>query len=101
MKVLGARCIVREIKNSDTTTSGIVIPGQDKKPTNKGIVIAVGDGAMLEDGRKVPVDLKVGDTVIYSAFAGSPIVVSDKHAKKDGEEEFIVLNERDILAVIE
>lgn len=101
MKVIGARCIVKEIKKSDMTQSGIVIPGQDKKPTNQGIVISVGDGAMLDDGRKVPMQVKVGDKVIYSAFSGSPIVVSDEHEKKDGAEEFIVLNERDILAVIE
>ncbi len=56
---------------------------------------------MLDDGRKVPMQVKVGDKVIYSAFSGSPIVVSDEHEKKDGAEEFIVLNERDILAVIE
>jgi chaperonin GroES len=94
MKVLGARCIVKEIKLPEATKSGIVIPGQEKMQTNRGIVIAIGDGAMLDNGTKVPMQVKPGDEVVYAQFAGSPIEGKDK-------EIYLVLNERDILCVFE
>ena len=93
MKVFGARIIVKEDRAGDTTKGGIIIPGQDKQPTFTGTVIAVGDGAMLEDGTKVPMQVAVGDRVVYTNFSGSPISV-------DGE-TVLVLNERDLLAKID
>ena len=94
MKVFGARCIVKEEKKeSNKTTSGIIIPGLEKEPTYTGSVVAVGQGAMLETGVRVPMDVKVGDRIIYTAFSGTPI-------EKDGE-TFIILNERDILCVLD
>lgn len=93
MKIFGARCLVKEIKNEDNKTqSGIILPGSEKEPTYRGIIIEIGDGAMLDTGVKVPMQVKVGDEVIYQTFSGSPIDV-------DGD-QYIVLNERDILAVI-
>ena len=92
MKVFGARCIVKEIPKEEKSFSGILIPGQTKEPTYMGYVIAVGDGAMLDNGIKVPMQVKVGDKIIYTTFSGSPINV-------DGE-EYIVLNERDILCTL-
>ena len=93
LKVLGARAIVEEIKLEEKTKGGIVIPGREKESTNRGKVIGVGDGAVFEDGTICPMQVKVGDTVIYAHFSGSPIVVEDK--------TYIILNERDILCVIE
>lgn len=95
MKVFGARCIVEEIKQGETTKSGIVLPGADKEPTYRGIVIAVGDGALLENGTKVPMDVKEGDEIVYTTFSGSPI--KDETSGKT----FLILNERDILAVLD
>lgn len=92
LKVLGARCVVKEKKNTEETSSGIIVPGREKEPTYVGEVIAVGNGAMLENGERVPMDIKVGDTVVYTTFSGSPIKYHD--------EELIILNERDILCVI-
>jgi len=92
LKVLGARCLVREHKLEEKTQSGIVIPGREKEATNRGKVILVGQGARFEDGTLCPMQVSVGDEVIYAHFAGSPIEV-------DGE-TFIVLNERDILCVL-
>lgn len=92
IKVLGARCVVKERKNEETTSSGIIVPGREKEPTYVGEVIAVGNGAMLENGQRVPMDVKVGDTVVYTTFSGSPI--------KHNDEELIILNERDILAIL-
>lgn len=95
MKVFGARCIVKEDKLSETTKSGIIVPGRDEQQTNRGTVIAVGNGALLENGVRVPMDIKVNDRVVYTAFSGTPIVVDNT------KETYIILNERDILAVIE
>lgn len=93
-KILGARCLVQEIRQDAETTSGIVIPGREKEQTNKGIVLVVGDGAILEDGTKVPMKVNVGDHVLYSSFSGSPV-----KASSDDPDTFIILNERDILCV--
>lgn len=97
--IKGARVLVKEQKLSEETASGIVLPGREKEHTNQGIVLAVGDGAILEDGTVIPVAVKVGDKVMYTAFSGSPIVNAD-----DNEEEqdvrYLILNERDILCQI-
>lgn len=95
IRINGARVLVKEERLSDTTASGIVMPGREKQQTNKGKVLVVGDGAMLENGTKIPVQLEVGETVIYSSFSGSPI-------KQDANDEdvYLILNERDILCVI-
>jgi chaperonin GroES len=96
--VKGARVLVKEQKLSEETSSGIVLPGREKEHTNQGIVLAVGDGAILEDGTLIPVGVKVGDKVMYTAFSGSPITKAG-----DDEEEgvrYLILNERDILCQI-
>lgn len=96
IRINGARVLVKEEKLEDTLASGIVMPGRNKQQTNIGTVIKVGDGAMLENGTKVPVNVKAGEIVIYSSFSGSPI-----KEKADDPDEYIILNERDILCVIE
>ena len=96
VRINGARVLVKEIKLSEETQSGIIMPGRDKQTTNKGIVIQVGDGAMLENGTKVPVGVSIGETVVYSSFSGSPVKVNSTD-----EENYLILNERDILCIIE
>ena len=96
IRINGSRVLVKEERLSKETESGIIMPGRDKQQTNKGKVLVVGDGAMLENGTKVPVAVKVGETVIYSSFSGSPI-----KAKADDEDTYLILNERDILCVVE
>ena len=97
IEIMGARVLVKEDTLSQELDSGIVLPGREKEETFQGIVLAVGEGAMLEDGTIVPMKVKVGDKVLYTAFSGSPIV-------KAGEEEdgvrYLILNERDILCKI-
>ena len=95
--VNGARVLVKEHKLSEETDSGIVLPGREKEHTNQGIILAVGNGSLLENGTKVPVQYNVGDKVLYTAFSGSPIVMAG-----DEEEEcrYLILNERDILCKI-
>lgn len=96
IRINGARVLVKEERLSAETSSGIIMPGREKQQTNKGKVLVVGDGAMLENGTKVPVAVEVGDTVIYSSFSGSPI-------KQDPNDEdvYLILNERDILCIID
>ena len=96
IRINGSRVLVKEEKLSETTSSGIIMPGRDKQQTNRGKVLVVGDGAILENGTKIPVAVKVGETVIYSSFSGSPI----KQNAND-EDTYLILNERDILCVVE
>ena len=96
IRINGARILVKEDKMGEKTDSGLVIPDRKKQHTNRGVVLAVGDGAMLENGIKIPVNIKVGETVIYSSFSGSPV----KEHEKDSE-EYLILNERDVLCIIE
>jgi len=94
----GARVLVKEKVLKDELKSGIVLPGREKEHTNQGVVLAVGDGAMLEDGTVVPVKLQVGDTVVYTAFSGAPIIRMDDDEEEDAR--YLILNERDVLCRI-
>lgn len=96
VKLVGARVLVKEDKLSEETSSGIIIPERSKQQTNKGTVIMIGDGAILENGIKIPMQVSVGDKVVYSSFSGSPVKVSSKD-----EDTYLILNERDILCIFE
>lgn len=95
--VKGARVIVKEQKLSKETDSGIIIQKRDEQRTNQGIVLAVGEGAMLENGTLVPVGVNVGDKVMYTAYSGNPIT---KAGEDDEDIRYLILNERDILCKI-
>jgi chaperonin GroES len=92
IKPLGDRIIIRVIESEETTKSGIVLPGTAKEKPMQGEVLAVGSGEMV-DGKKVPLELKVGDKVIYSKYAGTEV-------KMDGT-EYLIVRQNDVLAVIE
>jgi chaperonin GroES len=96
IRINGARVLVKEEKLTDELSSGIIMPGRSKEQTNKGTVVMVGDGAMLENGTKVPVQVSVGERVVYSSFSGSPVKVN-----ANDEDTYLILNERDILCVIQ
>jgi chaperonin GroES len=86
--------IVISINDAETTTaSGIVIPDTAKEKPQEGTVLAVGPGRIDDKGNRVPIDVKVGDTVIYSKYGGTEV--------KWGGEEYLVLSARDVLAIIE
>ncbi|MDD6401122.1 MAG: co-chaperone GroES [Lachnospiraceae bacterium] len=89
---LGDRVVLKETVAEETTKSGIVLPGQAKEKPQYAEVIAVGPGIYV-DGTKVPMEVKVGDKVIYSKYAGNEV--------KLGEDEYIIVKQNDILAVIE
>jgi chaperonin GroES len=92
LKPLGDRLIVEATEEEETTASGLVLPDTAKEKPQRGKVVAVGDGA-IEDGKRRPLDVKAGDTVLYSKYGGTEITV-------DGD-ELLVLRESDVLALVE
>lgn len=92
IKPLGDRVVVKPLAQEEKTKSGIVLPDTAKEKPQQGEVLAVGSGRTLENGLKVALEVKVGDKVIFSKYAGTEI-------KIDGQ-EVIILNERDIHAII-
>ena len=91
LKPLEDRIVVKPGEEEETTVSGIVIPDTAKEKPQEGSVIAVGPGR-FEDGTRVPLDVKVGDKVIYSKYGGTEV--------KYAGDEFLILSARDVLAVI-
>jgi len=91
LKPLEDRIVVQASEGDQTTASGLVIPDTAKEKPQEGSVVAVGPGR-FEDGTRVPLDVAVGDKVIYSKYGGTEV-------KVDGE-EYLILSARDVLAVI-
>jgi len=89
---LGDRVVIKQLIAEETTKSGIVLPGQAKEKPQQAEVVAVGPGGMI-DGKEVQMQVKAGDKVIYSKYAGTEVDVDN--------EEFIIVKQSDILAVIE
>jgi chaperonin GroES len=94
LKPLEDRIIVKPSDAEETTASGLVIPDTAKEKPQQGEVLAVGEGRWDEDGEKrIPVDVKVGDIVVYSKYGGTEITT-------DGQ-DVLILNARDVLAIVE
>lgn len=87
---LGDRVVVKPIEREEKTKSGIVLPDTAKEKPQEGEIIAVGPGRVSDEGKRIPMELKVGDRVVYSRYAGSEF-------KEDGQ-EYLILKETDILA---
>ena len=93
LKPLGDRIVIKVIEDTEQTSGGIFIPDSAKEKPQKGEVVAVGEGKMNEKGEREPIDVKVGETVLYAKYAGTDI-------KMDGV-EYKILSVKDALAVIE
>lgn len=93
IKPLGDRVLVKVIEKEEKTKSGIVLPEQAKEKPQEGEIVAVGSGKLLDDGTRVEPEVKVGDKVIYSKFAGNEIESDD--------EKYLIMRQDDILAVTE
>lgn len=89
---LGDRVVIKALVAEETTKSGIVLPGQAKEKPQQAEVVAVGPGGIV-DGKEVTMQVKAGDKIIYSKYAGTEVKLDD--------EEFIVVKQSDILAIIE
>ena len=92
LRPLGDRVVVRPSDREETTKSGIVIPDTAKEKPQRGNVIAIGEGRRDEDGDRIPMDVSVGDTVLFAKYAGTEF--------KFEEEEYLILSEKDILAKV-
>jgi len=93
IKPLGDRVVIEALAKEEMTKSGIVLPDTVKEKPQEGKVVAVGSGRTLENGQKVSLDVKVGDKIIFSKYAGTEVKIEGT--------EYLIISERDILAVIE
>ena len=93
LRPLGDKILVKRVEAETKTKSGIVLPDSAKEKPKRGKVIAVGDGRRLDNGERAPFNVKKGDEVIFTSYAGTEV-------KIDGE-ELMIMSEDDILAVVE
>ncbi len=92
LKPLGDRLIVKAVEEDEVTASGIVLPDTAKEKPQRGKVLAVGDGKIGEDGKRIPLDVAADDEVLYSKYGGTEIVIEG--------EDLLVLRESDVLAKV-
>ena len=92
LKPLFDKVVLTQKKKDETTASGIVIPGGEKEMPMQGTIVAVGPGGMI-DGNEVKMEVKVGQNVIYSKYAGSEVEID--------KEKYVIVKQSDILAIVE
>ena len=92
LKPLGDRVVLKQLVAEETTKSGIVLPGQNKEKPQQAEVVAVGPGGVV-DGKEVKMEVKTGNQVIYSKYAGTEVKLED--------ETYIIVKQSDILAIVE
>jgi len=92
LKPLCDRVVIKQLEAEETTKSGIVLPTQSQEKPQQAEVVSVGPGGMV-DGKEIKMEVKVGDRVIYSKYAGTEV--------KLGEDEYIIVKQNDILAIVE
>ena len=92
LKPLGDRVVVKPVEKEEKTKSGILLPDTAKEKPQEGIVEAVGTGRILDNGTKVPMELKVGDKILYAKYAGNEF--------KLDEVEYLIVSEKDVLAIV-
>ncbi|CAA9554904.1 MAG: Heat shock protein 60 family co-chaperone GroES [uncultured Thermomicrobiales bacterium] len=92
LRPLGDRLVVRPAGREETTKSGIVLPDTAKEKPQRGTIVAAGEGRRDEDGDRIPMDVKVGDAVLFAKYAGTEFKLED--------EDLLILSEKDVLAVV-
>ena len=93
LRPLGDRVVVRPAAREEATKGGIVLPDTSKEKPQRGEIVAAGKGRLNDDGERVAMDVKVGDTVLFAKYAGTEF--------KHEDEDLLILSEKDILAIIE
>jgi chaperonin GroES len=93
LKPLGDRVVVKPLGREETTKSGIVLPDTAKEKPQRGTIVAAGEGRRDDDGDRIPLDVQVGDQVLFAKYAGTEFKLED--------DDLLILSEKDILAVIE
>ena len=91
LKPLGDRVVVKQEPSEEKTQSGILLPDTAKEKPQVGTIIAIGSGRVLDNGQRIPMEVKIGDKVIYAKYGGTDVKIDN--------EEYIILQERDILAI--
>jgi chaperonin GroES len=92
LRPLGDRVVLKPVEREEKTKSGIVLPDTAREKPQEGVVEAVGTGRILDNGQKVPMELGVGDRVLYAKYAGNEF--------KLDEVDYLIISEKDVLAVI-
>jgi chaperonin GroES len=93
LKPLGGRVIVEPIEQEETTAGGIILPETAKEKPQEGMILAAGPGDRDEDGERIPLDVKVGDKVLFAKYSGTEVKMDSR--------KLLILRETDILAIIE
>jgi chaperonin GroES len=93
LRPLGDRVVVRPVAREEATKSGIHLPDTSRERPQRGEIVAVGNGRTTDDGKRIELDVEVGDTVLFAKYGGTEF--------KHEDEELLILSEKDILAVIE
>ncbi|MDR3589972.1 MAG: co-chaperone GroES [Negativicutes bacterium] len=93
IKPLGDRVVIKPLEREEKTKSGIVLPDTAKEKPQEGKIVAVGTGKVLDNGQRIALDVKEGDKVIFSKYAGTEV-------KIDGQ-DYLILSERDVLAIVQ
>ncbi len=92
LRPMGDRVVVRPAVREETTRSGIVLPDTSKEKPQRGEVVAAGNGRVTDEGKRLELEVKVGDTVVFQKYAGTEFKLED--------EELLILSEKDILAIV-
>lgn len=92
LKPLGNRVVIEPVEQEEITAGGIVLPETAKEKPQKGVVLSVGPGDRDEDGKRIPMDVKEGDTVLFAKYAGTEIKIDGK--------KLLILRETDLLAIV-
>ncbi len=93
LKPLGDRLVVRPATREETTASGIVLPDTAKEKPQRGTIVAAGEGRRDDDGDRIPLDVQVGDEVLFAKYAGTEFKLDDQ--------DLLILSEKDVLAVVQ
>jgi chaperonin GroES len=93
IRPLHDRLLVERLEEGEVKKGGIIIPDTAKEKPQEGKVIAAGNGKVTEDGKKIPLDVKAGDRILFGKYSGSEVKIEDK--------EYLILREEDVLAILE
>jgi chaperonin GroES len=93
IRPLHDRLLVERLEEGEVKRGGIIIPDTAKEKPQEGKVIAAGNGKVTEDGKKIPLDVKAGDRILFGKYSGSEVKIEDK--------EYLILREEDVLAILE
>ena len=93
IRPLHDRIVIKRMEEQEQKKGGIIIPDTAKEKPQEGKVIAAGNGKVTEDGKKIPLDVKAGDRILFGKYSGSEVKIDD--------EEYLIMREEDVLAIIE